>query len=112
MFCGVIEGFYGKTWSWQDRRSMIDFLSSNGFSHYVYAPKADDFLRKQWQHDWPEKTFSELQSLAQYAQKRQIDFGIGLSPISLLEEWGDQPIAALRQRLVQIAKLQPNTLAI
>lgn len=112
MFCGVIEGFYGKAWSWQERRSMIDFLSENGFSSYVYAPKADGFLRNQWQQDWPAETFSELQNLAQYAKDKQIDFGVGLSPISLLEQWGDQQVATLRQRLQQIAKLQPNTLAI
>lgn len=112
MFCGVIEGFYGKAWSWQERRSMIDFLSDNGFSSYVYAPKADGFLRNQWQQSWPAETFSELQSLAQYTHDKNIDFGIGLSPISLLEQWGDQQVDVLRQRLMQIAKLQPDTLAI
>ena len=45
---GVIEGFFGKPWSWDDRASYAGFLRELGFDFYIYAPKADRRLRKEW----------------------------------------------------------------
>lgn len=112
MFFGVIEGFYGRTWTWSQRRNMLDFLSANGFSHYLYAPKADPFLRMHWQHNWPEPVFAELQALADYAMQQQQRFGLGLSPLSLVDAWGREPRQQLQQRLQQIRQLNPAALAI
>ncbi|NDC88562.1 MAG: hypothetical protein EB075_07120 [Bacteroidetes bacterium] len=45
---GVVEGFFGKSWSWEARRHYAQFLSGNGFTTYLYAPKNDDYFRKHW----------------------------------------------------------------
>jgi hyaluronoglucosaminidase len=45
---GVIEGFFGKDWGWSARLSGIDFLSRHDYRLYVYAPKADAYLRRRW----------------------------------------------------------------
>ena len=45
---GVIEGFFGRPWDWRARQGTIDFLRDNGYQFYVYAPKADAFLRRRW----------------------------------------------------------------
>ena len=41
---GVIEGFYGIPWSFEERMSMIEFLSAIGMNQYVYAPKDERSL--------------------------------------------------------------------
>lgn len=111
---GVIEGFYGKTWSWPQRRDMVDFLADHGFGSYWYAPKADPFLRRQWAEPWPEDMFAELQSLAAYCVARGIRFGVGLSPLGLYQQWrnGSTGQELLLNRLQQIGRLQPGGLAL
>ena len=50
---GLIEGYYGKLWSWQAREETIAFLKLHGYDFYIYAPKADPYLRKRWREDHP-----------------------------------------------------------
>ena len=45
---GLIEGYYGAPWSWQARETTIAALKPHGYGFYIYAPKADAFLRKRW----------------------------------------------------------------
>ena len=45
---GLIEGFYGKPWSWQERAETVSWLGARGFRFYLYAPKADTHLRRRW----------------------------------------------------------------
>ena len=45
---GVVEGFFGRPWPMGDRRAHAGFLKSSGFDTYVYAPKNDPLLRKEW----------------------------------------------------------------
>lgn len=110
---GVIEGFYGKAWSWQERQSMLAFLAKHQFLGYIYAPKSDHYLRQHWQQCWPTATFEQLTQLRYSAQNLSLNFGIGLSPLGLYQAWRDgDGREALTKRLAQISALQPNTLAL
>ena len=57
---GLIEGFFGRPWSWADRREAVRFLRPHGYSFYIYAPKADPWLRRRWQEPHPEPELAEL----------------------------------------------------
>ena len=50
---GIIEGFFGRPWSWAERADAVRFLRPHGFSFYLYAPKADPYLRRRWQEPHP-----------------------------------------------------------
>ena len=50
---GIIEGFYGPLWSWKQRRQLVQRLAPHGYGFYLYAPKADAFLRRRWQEPHP-----------------------------------------------------------
>ena len=50
---GIIEGFYGPMWTWQERRQLVRTLAPHGYGFYLYAPKADVFLRRKWQQPHP-----------------------------------------------------------
>lgn len=109
---GVIEGFYGKSWSWDERQRMVRFLAENRFNTYWYAPKSDVYLRKNWALNWNNEDFQQLRKLSQYCLEHGIQFGIGLSPLALYDEWRDTGKAKLLERLKQIADLQPSGLAL
>ena len=38
---GVIEGFFGQSWSWLARNHYAQWLPAHGYGFYIYAPKAE-----------------------------------------------------------------------
>jgi len=81
-YAGVIEGFYGiPLWDRGSRLSYPSWLREHGFSFYIYAPKNDVFLRKQWSDDWPESERRLLSEFREECRINRIDFGIGFSPV-------------------------------
>jgi len=77
---GVIEGFYGEQWSWGERADYANFLRKHGFSFYIYAPKADGYLRKKWREPFPKVLEEKLAKLAGQCHSAGIEFGLGFSP--------------------------------
>ncbi len=78
---GIIEGFYGRQWSWEDRCDMAAFLAGAGYSHYLYAPKGDTSLRVRWRE--PFNALESLSVLAAECRTQGLKFGVGLSPMGL-----------------------------
>ncbi|ACE83103.1 beta-N-acetylglucosaminidase domain-containing protein [Cellvibrio japonicus] len=109
---GTIEGFFGKSWSWQERSDHLQFLARYGYDFYIYAPKSDAHLRRHWQLDWPAETQSELQKLRHQCHTLGLHFGIGLSPLDIYRESRENQHRSLRQRVRQIRSLQPDILCI
>lgn len=107
---GIVEGFYGHPWSWQQRAEMVDFLSREGLSLYVYAPKADGFLRRNWREPLPDGHFEQLRRLRRRAAERGVQFGLGLSPWGLQKEYGAKDAAVLRAKVEALNALDPDWL--
>ena len=61
---GLIEGFFGRPWSWADRHEAVRFLGPRGYLFYLYAPKADAFLRRRWQEPFPADALKALAASA------------------------------------------------
>ena len=80
---GIIEGFFGRPWSWAARREAVRFLRPHGFLFYLYAPKADAFLRRRWRDPYPEDELEALAAFAQACRAEGVRFGIGLTPFEL-----------------------------
>ncbi|HAT73029.1 MAG TPA: hyaluronidase [Elusimicrobia bacterium] len=80
---GVIEGFYGEQWTWGERADYAGFLRKHGFSFYIYAPKADGYLRKKWREPFPKVLEEKLTKLAGQCHSAGIEFGIGFSPYEI-----------------------------
>jgi hyaluronoglucosaminidase len=80
---GVIEGFYGRPWSWQERAETAAFLAPHGYRFYLYAPKADPYLRRRWQEEHPAALAGEIRRLAEHCRAAGVRFGIGLSPYEI-----------------------------
>ena len=102
---GVVEGFYGRPWSWSAREAWLDFLVQRGFNCYVYAPKTDRHLRDNWHCDWPEDDFQKLRAHASRARKLGLRWGVGFSPLGIHPRQCED---ALPERLAQIRRLQAD----
>jgi hypothetical protein len=112
MLRGVVEGFYGREWNWEARRSYVSFLRDMGLNAYIYCPKGDPHLRKRWREAWPAGTAAELAGLAQQFREHGLSWGVGLSPFALYEDYSPAARRALQQRVAQLRDLGGNILAI
>ncbi len=96
---GIIEGFYGKPWTWDSRKETVSFLAPYGYRFYLYAPKADPFLRRQWQDSHSAETADSIASLAAHCRETGVRFGIGLSPYELFNNFDANARDALGRKL-------------
>lgn len=110
--CGIIEGFFGRSWSWEDRKNYAQFLALNEYNFYIYAPKDDKNLRKHWQTDWSVDVKKSLSNLRQAYRAANVQFGIGLSPHEIYLDNSHNQRSQLDQRIKQINQLEPDILCI
>ena len=80
---GIIEGFFGKPYEWNERADMVRALAPTGYGFYLYAPKADARLRRRWREPYPDAELEALAALAATCREAGVRFGVGLSPYEL-----------------------------
>lgn len=83
---GIIEGYYGRIYTEEERQSLISFISDNDYSYYIYAPKNDSSLRRKWYEDFSKDKIDFLKRLSLHCEKSSIDFGIGMSPLGITSD--------------------------
>ncbi len=109
---GIIEGFFGRPWSWPERTETMRFLAPHGYHFFLYAPKADPFLRRRWQEAHPTPEMSELVTFAQACKAAGVRFGVGLSPFELHFGFDAAGRAALAAKLEMLEAAGIDDLAI
>jgi hypothetical protein len=109
---GIIEGFYGKPWSWAARAETAAFLAPHGYSFYIYAPKSDVFLRERWQEDHSHEDAEHLRMFAARCRELGVRFGIGLSPFEIYRDFSRDDRAALVRKLSFFDNIGIDDLAI
>ncbi len=109
---GVVEGFFGRPWDWPARLSGADFLSDWGYGFYIYAPKADPFLRRRWREPMPVQTMQHLSELNSRCRDRGISLGIGLTPYEIYLDYDSGTEAALRSKILQLNEVRAEMLCI
>jgi hyaluronoglucosaminidase len=102
---GIIEGFYGKPWTWRERADTIAFLAHHGYSFYHYAPKADPYLRRRWQEPYPQDWLDELSKLSRHCGALGVRFGMGLTPYDLHQQFDEAARDALSRKLDTLEQL-------
>jgi hyaluronoglucosaminidase len=110
--CGVIEGFFGKPWGWAARQSGVDFLRDYGYRFYVYAPKADPFLRRRWREPMPVETMQQLSDLSLRCRNYGISFGVGLTPFEIYLNYDADAKMALQTKVLQLNEIRADMLCI
>jgi hyaluronoglucosaminidase len=96
---GIIEGFYGRPWTARERRETISFLAPHGYGFYMYAPKADPYLRRRWQEEHPRAAADELAKLSSHCVDEGVRFGVGISPYEIYLDFNEAARRALARKL-------------
>jgi hypothetical protein len=76
-FRGVLEGFYGRPWTWDERIEVSQYCAERGLTHYVYAPKDDPKQRHAWREPY---TDAELDEFRRLATEGGLELGCSISP--------------------------------
>lgn len=72
---GVVDCFYGGTWSQEFRLSMIDLAARLKMNEYVYAPVSDPYVGSpDWIMPYPQGRGEDLKELMEACRRNRIDF--------------------------------------
>src|SRR5260370_23165021 len=77
---GVVEGYYGRPWPGEARRSVIRFLGARGMNAFVYGPKNDPYHRDRWREHYPDDQLGDLRDTAAAARRARVRFIYAISP--------------------------------
>jgi hypothetical protein len=109
---GIIEGYFGTPWTWQDRTHVMQTLAQYGYSFFIYAPKADGSLRRNWQSDFSPEQTRHLTDFAASCKASGVRFGVGLSPYEAFVDFNADVRAALIHKVHQLNDVGVEQLAI
>ena len=77
---GIVEGFYGTTWTNENRLDMMNFCRNHNLNAYIYAPKDDPYHRDKWRESYPFEKVAELENLVKVAKQNGVRFIFAISP--------------------------------
>ena len=112
---GVVEGFYGTPWTFEDRADIIGFCRQNNFNSYVYAPKDDPYHRDKWREPYPADKLAELRQLVAVAKENDVRFVFAVSPgldLNYKGDKGDEDFNLLIRKLDTMYKIGVRDFAI
>ncbi|WP_293905061.1 beta-N-acetylglucosaminidase domain-containing protein [Phenylobacterium sp.] len=109
---GIIEGFFGRPYGWDERADMVAALRPAGYRFYLYGPKADGYLRRRWREPYPEPELEALAAFSLACRTTGVRFGVGLSPYELFLAFDAPAKAALAAKLAQLDALGLDDLGV
>jgi hyaluronoglucosaminidase len=102
---GVIEGFYGRPWTHQQRLDLIPFLAERGMNSFVYGPKDDPLLRRDWRLPYDGQWLTRLSELLERCASHGMRFTWCVSPGLSMRYSDDADLEALSAKLASVAEL-------
>lgn len=109
---GIIEGYFGRMWSWADRSHVMRTLAGVGYGYFHYAPKGEARLRRRWRDPFDDLALTEIADFATECRALGVRFGIGLTPYEAHLDFGATARRDLRTKLGQLRALEPDDLVI
>lgn len=109
---GIVEGFYGTPYTWEQRRDVIDFLSSHRMNAYFYAPKDDAYHRDDWRTPYPDDILRQLAQLKEYADQKLVRLYFCLSPGKDFDYLLQSDYELLKQKFLQLSSVGITDFAI
>ncbi|XP_042909994.1 protein O-GlcNAcase isoform X1 [Parasteatoda tepidariorum] len=103
-YCGVVEGFYGRPWTPEQRRDLFVKMKKLGLNTYMYAPKDDFKHRAYWREMYSVEEAEHLTSLVQAAEENDVIFFYALSPGLDITYSNPKEIQALKRKLEQVCQ--------
>ena len=102
---GVVEGFYGKPWTHQQRLRGIEYFGDFGMNTYFLAPKDDPLQRFNWRSPFPVTFLQQAKELIARGNDHGIDFVACVSPGLSVKYSDPVDVAAVVFRFTQLLDL-------
>ncbi|XP_065095827.1 protein O-GlcNAcase isoform X2 [Ochlerotatus camptorhynchus] len=102
--CGVVEGFYGRPWTTEQRKDLFRKLKQWGMDSYIYAPKDDYKHRAYWRELYTVEEADHLTGLITAAHEQNINFYYALSPGLDITYSSSKEVATLKRKLDQVSQ--------
>jgi hyaluronoglucosaminidase len=109
---GIIEGYFGRSWSWTDRKTVISTLAPVGYKFFHYAPKIDPKLRRDWKVPHDAEAINHLTELSSHCKDEGVQFGIGLTPYDAHLDFNAEAKAALKAKVMAFNSIGIDDLVI
>ena len=78
---GVVEGYYGKSSNFDDRKKIIESLNRYDLNSYLYAPKEDPFLRSHIDIEYTKEWLTAFRDFVDFSKDHSVNVGVGLAPV-------------------------------
>ncbi|XP_046668184.1 protein O-GlcNAcase isoform X2 [Homalodisca vitripennis] len=102
--CGVVEGFYGRPWTTDQRKDLFQKMKKWGMDSYLYAPKDDYKHRAYWRELYTVEEAEHLTGLISAAREKGIHFYYALSPGLDITYSSVKEVSALKRKLEQVSQ--------
>lgn len=99
---GIIEGFYGTPWSFDDRLDAVRYMAAHRMNAFMYAPKDDPYHRELWREPYPEPIFAQIRELKEECDAHLVDFYYCISPGNDLQFRSEADFASLEAKLAKM----------
>ncbi|XP_061736890.1 protein O-GlcNAcase isoform X2 [Nerophis ophidion] len=99
---GVVEGFYGRPWTMEQRTELFKREQKWGLNTYLYAPKDDYKHRMYWRDLYCPEEAGQLIALISAAKQHNIDFIYAISPGLDITFSNRKEVTALKRKLDQV----------
>ncbi|XP_013874525.1 protein O-GlcNAcase isoform X2 [Austrofundulus limnaeus] len=110
--CGVVEGFYGRPWSMDQRKVLFQWMQRWGLNTYLYGPKDDLKHRLLWREVYSPEEEAQLRTLIAEAQSKGLRFVYALSPGQDIVFSSSCDLTLLKRKLKQVSDLGCQAFAI
>ena len=102
---GIVEGFYGKPWTMEDRKEIISFLGKKNLNSYIYAPKDDLLHRFEWRKKYNKDFLDEFKKLVTIGRLNGVEVSYALSPGQSIEYSSESDIEILINKISEFYDL-------
>ncbi len=102
---GIVEGFYFRPWSFEERMRIIEIMGNLKMNLYIYAPKEDPYHRAKWREGYDKETMEKFRQLVTRARDHGVEFVIAISPGLTVKYSSEEDLHALCKKLDEFAKV-------
>jgi hyaluronoglucosaminidase len=102
---GVVEGYYGRPWTHEQRLELIEFIAARGMNTFVYAPKDDALVRREWRTPYDGAERARLSELVERGGAHGVDLVFCLSPGLSIRYSSDADLESLIAKFETVAEL-------
>ncbi|XP_078079126.1 protein O-GlcNAcase isoform X2 [Mustelus asterias] len=110
--CGVVEGFYGRPWSMEQRKELFRRMRKWGLNTYLYAPKDDYKHRMFWREMYSVEEAEQLMQLISAAKEHNIEFVYAISPGLDITFSNQKEVTTLKRKLDQVSQFGCKSFAL